>query len=220
MPTIKVNCFVRHMTEHDVERSDEEWRSLHIVRVIKGDPLKGYFSFPINGYNKSINENNKNEFLSEIYSLTAKQIIESCGNDVAIVPIPNSSAVIGDGAIFQTLRLARGVCHAIGADAQAVPLLRWKSQQEKAHEGGRKRDWATHYKNLEIAAKTNKKIVLFDDVLTTGSQMYAGKKILTDQGYDVHSMCAIASILEHGKRSDEFGWKVTFRHIMSQGDLF
>jgi hypothetical protein len=220
MARIRVNCFIRHMTERGVERSAEEWRSLHIVRVIKGERLNGHFQFPVNGRSKEIYESNRADFLQELYSLTARHIIKNLGREVAIVPIPNSSAVVGDTKVFQTLRLARGVARELGERSAAVSMLRWSSIQEKAHEGGRARDYKAHCNNLTVVRQTNLPIVLFDDVVTTGSQMFASKKMLADNGYDVQSMYAIASVLEHGERSNKYGWEQTSRIIEEQESLF
>jgi orotate phosphoribosyltransferase len=64
-----------------------------------------------------------------------------------------------------------------------------------------------HYRSPDIVGKTTKRIVLFDDVVTSGSQIFGSLRKLRDAGLEVVATYEIVDVLESAKRGDPAGWK-------------
>lgn len=220
MPSIEVDCLLRHCTDSEVKREQAEWQALHAVNVLKGKPLRGTFNFQITGRGGvSISAANSVVFLNEVYYRAGMRVRERFGKDVCIVPIPNSGATILDRGVFRTAELAAGIAQQVGAPCKSASLIRWNSVVGQTHKGERLRDVDQHKSLMRIAAKTDKPIVLFDDVVTSGSQLAAAKLLLSENGMVVVGMLAIAEVVNQGERSDAPGWRTANRSPFSMTDF-
>lgn len=221
MPAIEVHCFLRYCTDTSIRREAREWQAHHGVRVVKGTPLNGTFNFQITGRGGvSISARNATLFLEEVCYRTALRIVEQFGKDVCIVPIPNSGALATSKNVFQTFALAKRVSEILGAPCTASDILRWNTVVGMAHKGERGRSADAHKAALRVMRTTHQKIVLFDDVVTSGSQMYGSKLALEAAGMEVAGMIAVAEVVNQGVRSDAPGWRVARREPWSAGGLF
>jgi predicted amidophosphoribosyltransferase len=129
-------------------------------------------------------------FLPYLFRAIANKLKDSIAGEFVIVPIPNSTATIKDENDFRTLIHAREIAAAVGSRAKAIPALRWAEEKLPAHRGG-SRDPQIHLEKLRIVKKPELPIVLFDDVVTTGSQMIgsyrclAAEKLVPVSGFSV-----------------------------------
>lgn len=219
MPTIEIECFIRHCTDPNVQRQDLEWRALKAVKVLKGLNLNGTFNFQINGMTTVISERNKAAFIEEILQRSAQRIRELFGNDVTLVAIPNSTALVSNRDACLTMRYAERIAKIVGGGSDSVDALRWSVAPGKAHLGQRERDVDQHLRNLRVCKAVEKGVILLDDVVTSGSQMYASKIALEDRGAEVRGMIAFAEVVGQGQRSDVPGWRRTTRTQCRMADL-
>jgi hypothetical protein len=175
---LTVHSFFYYLTEIEgVEWRTQDWTANKIVHAVKGDPIKGYFDIGVGGKRRTFDQKNISEFLPFLMNTVAARIASLVPGDFIIVPIPNSDATAANREEFRTLAHARQIAAAIGQRATAVPALRWKRAKASARKGG-SRDPQVHFENLVIVQKPDKPIVIFDDVMTTGSQMIAASRRL------------------------------------------
>ncbi|RVG92107.1 phosphoribosyltransferase [Sinorhizobium meliloti] len=220
MPTIEVDCLLRHCTDPSIKREAAEWQALHAVNVVKGKELRGSFNFQITGRGGvSINARNASLFLEEVSYRSAHHIRSKYGKNVCIVPVPNSSAIASNRKSFKTLEIATRVAALVGAPCSALDLLRWKLPVGMAHKGERTRSVDAHKGQMKVMSTTNLPIVIFDDVVTSGSQLCAAQALLEGAGMTVAGMLAVAEVVNQGERSDTPGWRTTTRNPFSISDF-
>lgn len=220
MPTIEIDCLLRHCTDSTVKREVAEWQALHAVNVIKGKELRGSFNFQITGRGGvSINARNSSLFLEEVCFRAATHIRSKYGKNVCVVPIPNSGAVASNRKMFRTFEIASRIAALVGAPCQSSDLLRWRIAVGMAHKGERPRDVDAHKGQMKLVGTTPVPIVLFDDVVTSGSQLCAAKALIEADGMRVLGMVAVAEVVAQGERSDTPGWRVTKRNPFSISDI-
>ncbi|MND65338.1 hypothetical protein D3C80_567040 [compost metagenome] len=106
----------------------------------------------------------------------------------------------------------------MGSPAQAQDIIRWKEKVGKTHLGERTRSVDAHKNLIKLNGKTEMKVVILDDVVTSGSQLAAAKVVLEDAGMAVAGLCAFAEVLDKGQRSDPPSWKMTARNPYSIND--
>jgi predicted amidophosphoribosyltransferase len=166
---------------------------------------------------QSVTTANAKNFLREICIQTGQKIRQRHGSGVVIVPVPNSDGLVSSGKDFRTYIMAKVIAGVAGCTASDV--LRWKSALGKAHKGERPRDADAHKNALKVMRQIDKPIVLFDDVVTSGSQLYGAKLALEECGMTVVGMYAVAEVVNNGERSDSPGWRITTRNPFSLGDV-
>lgn len=178
---LKVWSLLYYLTEVGVTWRQEDWTANRIIKAVKGEPFNGYFKIKIGGKWTTFEQSNVEQFMPTLFRAVANKIGDLVKGEFALVPIPNSSATINDGADFRTFEHARAIAAIIGGRATAVPALRWNEAKIPAHEGGT-RDPQAHFDNLRVVQKLTRPVVLFDDVLTTGGQMIASYRRLAKSG--------------------------------------
>ncbi|MDR6589537.1 phosphoribosyltransferase [Agrobacterium tumefaciens] len=219
MPQIEIDCLLRHCTDPEIKRENAEWQAYHAVRAIKGETLRGTFNFQISGRGGvNIGQSNVQLFLEDACYRAATRIREKYGKEICIVPVPNSEGIFGSKAPFRTLKLAQRVATLVGSPAQAQDIIRWKEKVGKTHLGERTRSVDAHKNLIKLNGKTEMKVVILDDVVTSGSQLAAAKVVLEDAGMAVAGLCAFAEVLDKGQRSDPPSWKMTARNPYSIND--
>lgn len=218
MPTIEVDCYIRHCTDTSVVREHLEWRALKAVKVLKGEGVNGSFNFQINGSTTVITNANKSRLLEELCQRAGAFVRQKYGSDICIVPIPNSGGLITSRNEFLTMTYARRIAAIVGQDCEAADILRWKTAAGRAHKGERSRSVDAHIGNLRAMRRVDKPVVIFDDVVTSGSQMVASKSILQDRDMDVTGMLAFAEVIGNGERSDIPSWRTAVRSPYSIRD--
>jgi predicted amidophosphoribosyltransferase len=117
-----------------------------------------------------------------VFRAVAEKLKEELAPPFDIVAIPNSTATIKDKADCRIFEQARAVASAAGNGVRAIPALRWKRERTPTHKGGGSRDPQEHFENLEVVEKPTQPCVLFDDVLTSGSQMIGASRRLKTSG--------------------------------------
>ncbi|ANL39536.1 phosphoribosyltransferase [Rhizobium phaseoli] len=220
MTDISVTCLIPYNAEKKENRPQVEWEAIHMKRVVKAEPLNGSFHFWVNGVYTKINKNNVGLFQSEINKLFAAQIMAHHPYPVAVVPIPNGDGVIGQNNAFRTLRIATTIVNRMANGSVCLDMLRWNVPVGKAHLNQRARRVDDHLAALQINGTTNLPVVIFDDFLTTGSQMAAAKIKLEEAGYNVVGCYTIFERLDAGAVVNPPGWKNTTRSVMRIADFF
>lgn len=164
------------------ERRDDDWAAYHVRNVLKGDPLNGYFYAPFENAYRRFDRKNVDQLIDSLVHDIAEKLRELSPDGATLVPIPNSSATAESRDEYRTLRLAKAVVSVCGSEFGVSDGLRWKKAKSSSHGGAGHRDPKEHLKNLVITTRIEGRTVLFDDFLTTGSQMCAAHRCLAHKG--------------------------------------
>lgn len=179
MTVLTVKSCISFLTEVEgVTWRQEDYNASKIKKIIKGEDINGFVNVKIGGGSRRFNNTNKEDFLPAAYATMANKIAQEVEGEFSIIPIPNSVATVADREDFRTAMMARAIAERIGERASVVPALRWKAAHDPAHKIGGPRDPQIHFANLVKVEEVEGRVVLFDDVLTTGSQMIGATRRL------------------------------------------
>jgi len=225
MPRIVVTTLIRHNADKSLgnKRNQDEWAAIHSLHIVKGEPVhpRGFFYWRyFDGTKRKADGASAELFIGDLCRHFAARITGEVGAGVQIVPVPNGSATIGNDNSFRTLDLARRIANASGTALTAFDTLRWHQTMGRTHLGERRRDVDDHIRALRVKPGGDHRVVLFDDVVTSGSQLFAAKTKLEEAGYEVARMYAIADVLDEGQRGSAPAWKTVTKNLSRMADFF
>ena len=135
----------------------------------------------------------------------AARIQEDWGDDVNLVPVPSKDGIVGV-ADFRTSAMLREALSGTSFKDRSLDALYWSEQLEKAHQGGsRRREFLKEHLQTDMEVE-GRKIVLVDDLLSTGGSLLASKEFLEDQGATVLGAVSWSRLSEQNLRVDK--WSV------------
>jgi hypothetical protein len=149
----------------------------------------------------------------------ARRIVDDHGPGIDIVPVPNGSAVFGSTDDFRTLQLARKMVGASQGALTTFDKLRWSAQMGKSHLKERSRDVNEHLRGLRVKEGGRRRAVIFDDVVTSGSQLCASQIKLQEAGIEVIGMYAVADVVDKGQRGSPPAWRTVVKTPRRQQDF-
>ncbi|MER9461969.1 phosphoribosyltransferase [Mesorhizobium sp. M0387] len=221
MTEVKVWSLVRHNTTMEwgeTFRNEHEWAAIHIKKIVKADTLAPKASFNWPGLGK-VWPDRQAAFEASLCRMIAEKILADGHAGSVIIPVPNSSGVVGSQEGFRTMDLARRIAASSGGQLFAQDHLRWNGAVGKSHLGQRARNVDEHMARLAIVGKPDRKIVLFDDMVTSGSQMCAAKLKLEAAGYQIAACYSVLDVLDAGERGTPPEWKLINRRLSRTADL-
>lgn len=206
MASIKLDSKVRYLTVSDgLEWRPEDHTASKIVKTVKGQPINGHFYVNCTHGRKRFDNSNAEDFRTLIINTVAHRIKTTIGVNLCIVPIPNKSGIFDINTTFPTFELARKIASKVNSRTQVKPLLWWDEAIQSAHRGGPRNPTFLH-NHLVVHGTTSLPIVLFDDVLTSGSHMSAARRKLLSYGLEVERSIVIAKVT-HIQECDVMAWK-------------
>jgi hypothetical protein len=161
----------------------EDWDTNKVVKCLKGETIKGYAQIAIGGVSFRVEDNNKEEFLLHLWISIGQSLGASTPATTAIVPIPNSAGIIGAPTTYRTLSFARHIAAASSGKLVALDALRWRTAATAMHKQGGQRIPEPRYDNLQVIQNPNCPVILFDDVVTSGSSFIAAVWRLAEVGH-------------------------------------
>jgi predicted amidophosphoribosyltransferase len=179
---MRVICRAQYLSEPVPEMRPQDYASTHLVKAVKGLELhpKSFERIIVAGRNVKITEGNKDEAIGWFAEWCAPQIDGLGTGQKILIPIPGSKAIASLNTDFRTAQIARSVA-AHCANAAVVPILRWREEMIPSHAGG-PRDQRVLYPKLVVTGRIPKgRIVLIDDMYTTGGHLVAAAWRLEDQ---------------------------------------
>jgi hypothetical protein len=170
LANLKLISICAYLTDGDVKWRPEDHRATKMVKALKGDPIKGYFSSVVGGVWRKFDQSNVHEFVERIPRALAGNILRHHDGPATIVPIPNSHVIATTTAGFKTLDLANKVAEYSGGRFKVAPALVFNEVQQKSRGGG-PRDASHFEKAYRIVQSLAGPIILLDDVCTSGGHL-------------------------------------------------
>lgn len=130
------------------------------------------------------------------------------GGDVTAVPVPTSAAAMRDRGRDLVADLSAHACRLLAADGLAIrsaPLLTVVRHRDQVGSGARdrRRNVAGTHAPLRRApwetARSSRRVIVVDDVLTTGATFAEAARALREAGVEPHG-CAALAVTEDGRR--------------------
>lgn len=109
--------------------------------------------------------------------------------DVAIVPVPSSSRTTPHME-FTGGRLAAGIAHHL-PQSEAVPALYFSQPVPKSSAGGGRNEGLIYSRLRAQNLGQPRRVVLLDDVYTTGAHVRAAARFLREQGFNVENVIVV-----------------------------
>jgi hypothetical protein len=195
MPLTVYSC-VSYSPAFGGSRTKDDWTALNFVHAIKGTPLGGFAVLQMsNGETVRIDQHSADEaplwFARLAVAALPWRSVLPCG----LVPIPDAACSPGADRRPRTHRLAEALASALGPEAAAVDLFRWRRPMLPAHAVEDSRDPQVLYGRLRPHDRwrpiRNQRLVLVDDVIVSGAHLRAAAAFLRDCGATL--LCAICA---------------------------
>lgn len=179
----------------------------NIVRGMKREAFNGYSDFVIGGETKRYDSSNIETFMPVLFNTIAQKIRETVQGPVSIVPVPSSNMAIGQTGPFRSVELATLLASRMGNGAKVVPALRWAYVRQKAHLIAGVRDPDQYEPILRLVDELDGPVMLFDDVMTSGSQMTACCRVL-ESNKRAPAFAAVVARTTNVQHTSMLGWKL------------
>jgi hypothetical protein len=170
-------------------RKPDYWDSYKFVWAVKS----GQYKYPFHIHSKNgrifINSTGSIVRARRYFGDFIHRVIvrEGLGTEAIFIPVPSKDGITGKTTSYRSLQmLAQSVSH-LDRRVAVIDGLRWTQLMPKAHVGGGGCKNVSYWKD-HLQVKTNvagRKVVLVDDVVSTGSSLLAAKEALEEAGAEV-----------------------------------
>jgi pyrimidine operon attenuation protein/uracil phosphoribosyltransferase len=164
-------------------RTEDYWNAYFYVWAVKFGTHKKDF-YILNPERLNITKRNFDLVRKNFGKWASGQIPKLSGEDLVLVPIPSKDALVGR-ATYRSLQMAVETFKDTPYANCVLDGLRWKKDITKAHEGGA-RSRAILLPLLEASPQIKgKKIILVDELFSTGGSLLASSDCLIAAGAEV-----------------------------------
>jgi orotate phosphoribosyltransferase-like protein len=165
-----------------------------LVKSIKGSEFKGYADLKdVDGKWRRIASGNRVEAISLFARWASRRIKDEGLGEIALVPVPSSDCTSYEDSTLP-LTLARAIKSEHGNSVSVGPWLRFVKKMQKSHDGGT-RNQSVFEENLRVShlATSASRVVLIDDVKTTGAHLRACANKLREKSIQIDLAIVVAS---------------------------
>lgn len=183
MPSLPYTFWCYHLTTvGELKWRRADWASRAVVKGLKKDSFGGSCSVTIRGVTKTYDKSNIQDLVDFLMPAFGQRFTQDMKGPIDIVPIPNSNMAVGAKGPFRIVELATAFAKGFGKDAAVVPAIRWAKVRTQAHKKKEYRHPDLFEPDMRLVIEPARPVVLFDDVLTSGSQMIAAARLLLKNG--------------------------------------
>lgn len=202
--------------------TDDDYRAQAIIRSAKGEPFKGSRQFLVDNKLRAFDQNTMPEVVQRVLKRGASLLSDSLspGLRFSLVPIPNSNMVLGHSNKYRIVTLAGWFARHIDACEGVAPVLRWREAKDRSHKERRVRSPDNYEARLAIEGHTPTSVVLFDDMVTSGSQMVAAARFLASAGANVICGVSLGRAVDEHSQKGCLGWSARTFETTRQEGLF
>ena len=183
MTSLPYVYWCNHLTEVGCTWRGVDYNARAFVRGLKQEEFNGYVAVRLDGVERRYTSANIEELVQAILPRIGRKLREDIEGQITLVPIPNSSMAVGAEGPFRCIQLAELVAAGFGEGASVCPAVVWDTPRPKAHKNNDYRHPDLYEPHMRLVVQPAGQIVLFDDVLTSGSQMIAAARMLTKAGH-------------------------------------
>ncbi len=177
-----VHCRAQYLTSAVPAMRGADYNATLLVHAVKGKSIsqKQFASVKIAGSSVMITDANKDRAM-DWFGEWAAQVVRSLGwSPKVLVPIPNTSALVGSAAVPRTTLIAQAIRRAMGGAATVSDVLRWNRVRSRSTDLASRRPELL-YPDLQLVGKVAQgTVVLVDDVFTSGGHAIAAAWRLQD----------------------------------------
>lgn len=168
------------------QRSQDHWSAFKLVRALKGENFRGYGDIWLNGRWVRLDERTRDhafEWAGQMIAPEIENAFESV--PIALVPIPGSScASVADVQQSRSHRLALAISAAMTRRPIVGALLHWDQPHASSRAGHTRNADSLSQHYVATPPLLGHRIVLVDDVLTTGGHILGAAIKLRACGYE------------------------------------
>jgi hypothetical protein len=210
-------CF--YLTEVDgITWRGQDYTAMKMIKAVKGEPINGYVEVSIGGQHRRFDQSNIEPLVSTMGKTIGSKLRKTSDvPTISIVPIPNSGAVVGSSTDCRTDALARNVAEGFGTGAAVEPIIRWKAARSPQHKGTGFRDPDMFQEQMSLLRNPKHPVVLFDDVMTSGSQLIAAARLLQEAEH-TPILASVVGRVTKAQREQMLGWNA--EELMIDRTLF
>jgi hypothetical protein len=201
-----VHCFLRYCSSTEPRGKDEKyWATIKIKKIFKGERINGNFRVNFDGQERIYTDLDRATVIDHVAHFIARKIELISEGPICIVPIPGHATVKAGAADYRNFSYASLIASKIRDErATAVPALHWVEEQEPQRGATGHRSVLSRYSPMRVSVVPAGPIILFDDVVTSGSSLLAAERRLSEAGATV--MAAIAVARANQDESPLLGW--------------
>lgn len=188
-------CGYRSKSDNWTDKwSDVDFRARNLVKGVKGEPFNGFSQWRVVATKQQLRVDSSPQGQEVAFRVALGKLLDLFNragiNAATIVPVPSSQTVRADDD-YAGARLAKGLS-AVKKGLVAAPVLRFARPQPKSHSQEGSRRWQDILPQLRGTLRgEHQRVVLIDDVLTSGGHMRACARYLQGQGFDVRDVFVV-----------------------------
>jgi hypothetical protein len=191
---LPVTTFCAYRTRRNGPWTDRDHAASKFIKALKEQPVSGWAYVPVGKDHVRLDAANA-AGAPDIFARQAAHGMtwEDVGA-LMLVPIPDSRCTVRATDPPRTIKMAAALLRCIeSVDAIVADLLRWSEAMTPAHVGLGMRDAEDLFRRLRLRGPVppNRRVVLIDDVMASGSHLRAAAAFLESQGATIVSaICA------------------------------
>lgn len=198
MDTLTVHHFLRYLPPKIREgRTETHWKAYHFCIAVKEGKLGENSRFSVKdkaGKPVEITAKNAHECRPIFGSYLSAIANKECGGAAIVIPVPSKDSLEA-GCAGRAWHMVQAAC---ASQANLTPLdaLRFTKEIQKASKGGT-RNAKELYEALKVMVPRQQgKVLLVDDLFTSGAHMKAALARLTEAGFDVRCAAVCGLVVQ------------------------